>query len=173
MLMKFRPREPEACFGRNSAISDCPFHFWSASLISTCIESFNLVVKQWDFNALQIGLCFVSVVVGYLVARCDVSSRYCTPASHSTTRWKRGSLSRATPLASFVYCASGGNWPVWLRVDLDGPRVHALGCTVGVHLPPCHCQPRELRDLPGLPHPCIVILMGDSTGSGRAPSWAI
>ena len=85
MLMKFRPREPEACFGRSSAISNCPFHFWSASLIFTCIESFNLVFKQWDFNALQIGLCFVSVVVGYLVALCDVSSRYCT-AGHIRQR---------------------------------------------------------------------------------------
>jgi MFS family permease len=41
---------------------------FSDALIFTCIESFNLVFKQWDFNALQIGLCFISVVAGYLVA---------------------------------------------------------------------------------------------------------
>ncbi|KAF5862877.1 hypothetical protein ETB97_011018 [Aspergillus alliaceus] len=41
---------------------------FSDALIFTCIESFNLVFKQWGFNALQIGLCFISIVIGYLVA---------------------------------------------------------------------------------------------------------
>lgn len=41
---------------------------FSDALIFTCIESFTLVFEQWGFNALQIGLCFISVVIGYLVA---------------------------------------------------------------------------------------------------------
>ncbi|KAJ5597150.1 hypothetical protein N7450_003608 [Penicillium hetheringtonii] len=41
---------------------------FSDALIFTCIESFNLVFKKWGFNALRIGLCFIAIVVGYLVA---------------------------------------------------------------------------------------------------------
>ncbi|OJK04904.1 hypothetical protein ASPACDRAFT_1851863 [Aspergillus aculeatus ATCC 16872] len=41
---------------------------FSDALIFTCIESFSLVFKQWGFNPLQVGLCFVAIVVGYLVA---------------------------------------------------------------------------------------------------------
>ncbi|KAE8155213.1 major facilitator superfamily domain-containing protein [Aspergillus avenaceus] len=41
---------------------------FSDALIFTCIESFNLVFKQWGFDALQIGLCFISIVIGYVVA---------------------------------------------------------------------------------------------------------
>ncbi|KAJ5688846.1 major facilitator superfamily domain-containing protein [Penicillium macrosclerotiorum] len=41
---------------------------FSDALIFTCIESFTLVFKQWGFNALKIGLCFIAIVVGYLVA---------------------------------------------------------------------------------------------------------
>ncbi|KAF7591653.1 hypothetical protein BBP40_001229 [Aspergillus hancockii] len=41
---------------------------FSDALIFTCIESFNPVFKQWGFNALETGLCFVAIVVGYLVA---------------------------------------------------------------------------------------------------------
>ncbi|KAJ5566686.1 uncharacterized protein N7459_010068 [Penicillium hispanicum] len=41
---------------------------FSDALIFTCIESFTLVFKLWDFNALEIGLCFIAVVAGYLVA---------------------------------------------------------------------------------------------------------
>ncbi|KAE8322454.1 major facilitator superfamily domain-containing protein [Aspergillus sergii] len=41
---------------------------FSDALIFTCIESFNLVFKQWGFNPLQIGLCFISIVIGYVVA---------------------------------------------------------------------------------------------------------
>ncbi|KAJ5088945.1 hypothetical protein N7532_007629 [Penicillium argentinense] len=41
---------------------------FSDALIFTCIESFNLVFKLWDFDALRIGLCFIAIVVGYLVA---------------------------------------------------------------------------------------------------------
>ncbi|KAF9889296.1 hypothetical protein FE257_007405 [Aspergillus nanangensis] len=41
---------------------------FSDALIFTCIESFTLVFEQWDFDALTIGLCFISIVVGYLVA---------------------------------------------------------------------------------------------------------
>ncbi|KAJ5621112.1 hypothetical protein N7510_005096 [Penicillium lagena] len=43
---------------------------FSDALIFTCIESFTLVFKQWKFNAWQIGLCFISIVVGYLVSYC-------------------------------------------------------------------------------------------------------
>ncbi|KAJ5182398.1 hypothetical protein N7492_000014 [Penicillium capsulatum] len=41
---------------------------FSDALIFTCIESFNLVFKQWNFTPVQIGLCFVSVIAGYLIA---------------------------------------------------------------------------------------------------------
>ncbi|KAJ5104297.1 hypothetical protein NUU61_001644 [Penicillium alfredii] len=41
---------------------------FSDALIFTCIESFNLVFKQWNFDALRIGLCFIAIVAGYLVA---------------------------------------------------------------------------------------------------------
>ncbi|KAK2766215.1 hypothetical protein FQN54_007731 [Arachnomyces sp. PD_36] len=41
---------------------------FSDALIFTCIESFNPVFKQWGFDALSIGLCFVSIVIGYIVA---------------------------------------------------------------------------------------------------------
>jgi len=43
---------------------------FSDALIFTCIESFTLVFEQWKFNAWQIGLCFVSIVIGYLVSYC-------------------------------------------------------------------------------------------------------
>ncbi|KAI9924311.1 hypothetical protein AWENTII_002976 [Aspergillus wentii] len=41
---------------------------FSDALIFTCIESFTLVFKQWGFDALQIGLCFVAIIIGYVVA---------------------------------------------------------------------------------------------------------
>ncbi|RAH72968.1 MFS multidrug transporter [Aspergillus aculeatinus CBS 121060] len=41
---------------------------FSDALIFTCIESFSLVFKQWGFNPLHVGLCFVAIFVGYLVA---------------------------------------------------------------------------------------------------------
>ena len=41
---------------------------FSDALIFTCIESFTLVFEQWDFNALQTGLCFISIIVGYAVS---------------------------------------------------------------------------------------------------------
>ena len=41
---------------------------FSDALIFTCIESFTLVFKQWNFTPLKIGLCFISVVAGYLIA---------------------------------------------------------------------------------------------------------
>lgn len=41
---------------------------FSDALIFTCIESFTLVFEQWHFNALKIGLCFISVIIGYLIA---------------------------------------------------------------------------------------------------------
>lgn len=41
---------------------------FSDALIFTCIESFNLVFRQWDFSPVQIGLCFISIVAGYLIA---------------------------------------------------------------------------------------------------------
>lgn len=41
---------------------------FSDALIFTCIESFSLVFAQWGFNAVQIGLCFVAIVIGYLFA---------------------------------------------------------------------------------------------------------
>ncbi|KAJ5831727.1 hypothetical protein N7474_000038 [Penicillium riverlandense] len=47
---------------------------FSDALIFTCIESFTLVFEQWKFNAWQIGLCFVSIVIGYLVSYCIFAS---------------------------------------------------------------------------------------------------
>ncbi|KAH8700103.1 MFS multidrug transporter [Talaromyces proteolyticus] len=41
---------------------------FSDALIFTCIESFTLVFKQWNFNTVQIGLTFIAIVVGYLLA---------------------------------------------------------------------------------------------------------
>lgn len=41
---------------------------FSDALIFTCIESFNLVFKQWNFDTVQIGLTFIAIVVGYLLA---------------------------------------------------------------------------------------------------------
>ncbi|GKZ22833.1 hypothetical protein AbraIFM66951_004957 [Aspergillus brasiliensis] len=41
---------------------------FSDALIFTCIESFSLVFAQWGFNAVQIGLCFIAIVIGYLFA---------------------------------------------------------------------------------------------------------
>lgn len=41
---------------------------FSDALIFTCIMSFSLVFPLWRFNALDTGLCFISVVIGYLVA---------------------------------------------------------------------------------------------------------
>ncbi|EAU29975.1 hypothetical protein ATEG_09784 [Aspergillus terreus NIH2624] len=41
---------------------------FSDALIFTCIESFTLVFEQWNFDPLRIGLCFISIIIGYLVA---------------------------------------------------------------------------------------------------------
>ncbi|PYI07724.1 MFS multidrug transporter [Aspergillus sclerotiicarbonarius CBS 121057] len=41
---------------------------FSDALIFTCIESFSLVFAQWSFDALQIGLCFIAILLGYLAA---------------------------------------------------------------------------------------------------------
>ena len=41
---------------------------FSDALIFTCIESFNLVFKQWGFQPWQIGMCFVAIIIGYVVA---------------------------------------------------------------------------------------------------------
>ncbi|KAL2802104.1 major facilitator superfamily domain-containing protein [Aspergillus granulosus] len=41
---------------------------FSDALIFTCIESFTLVFEQWGFGPLQIGLCFSTILIGYLLA---------------------------------------------------------------------------------------------------------
>lgn len=41
---------------------------FSDALIFTCIESFTLVFKQWNFGTIQIGLTFISIVIGYILA---------------------------------------------------------------------------------------------------------
>ncbi|KAL6234913.1 hypothetical protein BDW75DRAFT_230805 [Aspergillus navahoensis] len=41
---------------------------FSDALIFTSIESFALVFEQWGFDSLRIGLCFATIIIGYLVA---------------------------------------------------------------------------------------------------------
>lgn len=41
---------------------------FSDALIFTCIESFTLVFALWNFDAVQTGLCFIAVIIGYVVA---------------------------------------------------------------------------------------------------------
>ncbi|KAL4773395.1 major facilitator superfamily domain-containing protein [Aspergillus nidulans var. acristatus] len=41
---------------------------FSDALIFTSIESFALVFEQWGFDPLRIGLCFATIIIGYLVA---------------------------------------------------------------------------------------------------------
>lgn len=41
---------------------------FSDALIFTSIMSFNPVFEQWNFSTVQIGLCFISVLVGYVVS---------------------------------------------------------------------------------------------------------
>ncbi|KAL4862153.1 hypothetical protein BDV12DRAFT_179186 [Aspergillus spectabilis] len=41
---------------------------FSDALIFTCIESFALVFEQWGFDPLRIGLCFSTIIIGYLMA---------------------------------------------------------------------------------------------------------
>lgn len=41
---------------------------FSDALIFMFIQSFGLVYEQWDFNAIQIGLAFIPIGVGYLLA---------------------------------------------------------------------------------------------------------
>ncbi|KAL2865052.1 putative MFS multidrug transporter [Aspergillus lucknowensis] len=41
---------------------------FSDALIFTCIESFALVFEQWHFDPLRIGLCFCTILIGYLLA---------------------------------------------------------------------------------------------------------
>ncbi|KAI9665162.1 MAG: hypothetical protein M1831_002172 [Alyxoria varia] len=41
---------------------------FSDALIFTFLESFTPVFKQWGFNAWQTGLCFVAILLGYIIA---------------------------------------------------------------------------------------------------------
>ncbi|RDW92891.1 Multidrug efflux pump of plasma membrane [Aspergillus mulundensis] len=41
---------------------------FSDALIFTSIESFALVFEQWGFDPLRIGLCFATIIIGYLMA---------------------------------------------------------------------------------------------------------
>ena len=41
---------------------------FSDALIFTCIESFVLVFKQWGFDAVHTGLCFIAIIAGYIVS---------------------------------------------------------------------------------------------------------
>lgn len=41
---------------------------FSDALIFTFLESFGLVYRQWGFNQWQVGLCFVTLLVGYAIA---------------------------------------------------------------------------------------------------------
>ncbi|RMJ27215.1 multidrug transporter [Aspergillus sp. HF37] len=41
---------------------------FSDALIFTSIMSFTLVFEQWGFGTVEIGLCFLSIVIGYIVA---------------------------------------------------------------------------------------------------------
>ncbi|EYE93021.1 MFS general substrate transporter [Aspergillus ruber CBS 135680] len=41
---------------------------FSDALIFTCIESFTLVFALWNFDAVHTGLCFIAVIIGYVVA---------------------------------------------------------------------------------------------------------
>ncbi|KAL2846644.1 major facilitator superfamily domain-containing protein [Aspergillus pseudoustus] len=41
---------------------------FSDALIFTCIESFTLVFEQWGFGPLQVGFCFGTILIGYLMA---------------------------------------------------------------------------------------------------------
>lgn len=40
---------------------------FSDALIFTCIECFTVVFKRWGLDAVQIGLCFLSIIIGYIV----------------------------------------------------------------------------------------------------------
>lgn len=40
---------------------------FSDALIFTSIMSFTLVFQQWNFNTVETGLCFISVLIGYIV----------------------------------------------------------------------------------------------------------
>ncbi|KAL1297318.1 hypothetical protein AAFC00_004868 [Neodothiora populina] len=41
---------------------------FSDALIFTFLESFGLVFRQWKFNQWQVGLCFVPLLIGYIIA---------------------------------------------------------------------------------------------------------
>ncbi|KAK2811641.1 hypothetical protein FQN50_001983 [Emmonsiellopsis sp. PD_5] len=41
---------------------------FSDALIFTCIESFALVYEQWNFGTIALGLTFIPIVLGYLIA---------------------------------------------------------------------------------------------------------
>ena len=41
---------------------------FSDALIFTCIESFALVYDQWDFGTIALGLTFIPIIIGYLLA---------------------------------------------------------------------------------------------------------
>lgn len=41
---------------------------FSDALIFTCMESFTLVFTQWNFSTTAVGLTFVAIIVGYLIA---------------------------------------------------------------------------------------------------------
>lgn len=44
------------------------FSGFSDALIFTCIGSFSLVFAQYNFNAVENGLTFIAIIIGYLVA---------------------------------------------------------------------------------------------------------
>lgn len=41
---------------------------FSDSLIFTFMEAFNPIFEQWNFNTWQIGLCFLSSIIGYIIS---------------------------------------------------------------------------------------------------------
>ncbi|KAK4542960.1 hypothetical protein LTR36_005958 [Oleoguttula mirabilis] len=52
------------------------FSGFSDALIFTGLDSFGLVLRQWNFTTIQVGLSFVPLLVGYLIAWAAFMCRY-------------------------------------------------------------------------------------------------
>ncbi|SPC67997.1 related to multidrug resistant protein [Ustilago sp. UG-2017b] len=100
---------------------------FSDMLIFIFLESFQLVYKQWGFSTVQIGLAFIPINLGYLLAYFIFVPRF---------RWER--KRRVRDPDALAPEARLCTWPIWLCLDIARPtsgaldRPHDFSCMIAI-----------------------------------------
>ncbi|KAL5350672.1 hypothetical protein ACLOAV_004241 [Pseudogymnoascus australis] len=105
---------------------------FSDALIFMFVQSFGLVYKQWDFNTYQVGLAFISLLVGYFIAwasfipviKRNIKERKEKPddekAQYESRLWWLLYTAPCLPIGLIIF-----GWTA------TGPPIHWIGTSIG------------------------------------------